>query len=365
MKRLAIAVVTLMMSACAGEETGPTTATPAPLEPEIVHRPRGTIIALAKQGSRIVVVHERGIDRVDTTNGAIERLAGIEYLACPDPVTGGLEPLRSASNVAVVDDTLVISLTECKWALWTFDLSGGGARRELAPLAPDGEWPGMGEIPLDITAHEGRIFAAVSSPIPEIWSFDPKGGRREKIAAFPHEMRSCNAPLVDDSAVYVTCADSSSFSALYRIDRATREVAAMAPLGLPIDLAQDDDALYVSNAFGPGHRVEKTARWNGGSSPATKIDWPAKMVGAIAVVENGTLFGAGSFDGDPTEDPMVIDGLWSLSPNAPSRELATFRQRDDRFRSLGRRALVTTERALFASAFNPDTGDSVLMRIPR
>jgi hypothetical protein len=358
MKRLAFAVVPLAMWACGdGDDALP--------EPEIVHRPRGIIVALAREGSQITMVHERGVDRLDTKDGSVIELAGAEYLVCPDPLKGEREPVAMPTNVAVSGDTLAISLTACHWALWTFDLRTG-ARRELAPLEPDGDWPGIDEVPLGVTAHEGKIFAAVGRfRIPEIWSFDLRTGEREKIASLGHRMRICNEPLIDDKAIYVGCTEENwSDSTLYRIELSTHEVIPMAPLGVLVDFAQDDHALYVAGFIGPVDRIEKTARWMGGPSPATHIDFPAKKVGVIAV-DNGTVFGAGAFDADPTIQRNVTEGVWSAQHSAPGRELAKLRRRDTRFRSMAMRRLVATEDALFVATFSEDTDESALMRIPR
>jgi hypothetical protein len=363
MKRSAIsvvAVVSLAMSACADEELGTPAPSPALSEPEIVHRPGAGIVALAREGSTVVVVHDQGIDRFDTNDGSVSRVVGGEYRVCPDPLKGELAPVFLASDVAVSGDTLVISLTACRWALWTLDLVSG-QRRELAPLEPDGDWPGIDEFAIPVTIHEGRVFTSVGRHrIPEFWAFDLRDGRREKIASLDHLVRTCAAPLVDDTAVYVACTEDSFEDVLWRIDLATREITAMARLGFPIDFAQDKDALYLANMFGPVVRVEKSARWSGGATTWTNIDWPAGRVGAIAV-ENGIVFGAGVFS-DNLDD---VDRVWSALPSAHGRELATLRVRDTRFRSISMRGLVATERALFAAAFSEETFESVLIRIPR
>jgi hypothetical protein len=282
-------------------------------QPELVARPSGTIRAVLRDGSHVVVVHDEGIDWIAPDRGGVTRAVGAEYRACPE-ATERLGDAISRDVVAIAGDSIVLSLHGCDTSLWTRALATGGPARRLAPRLVEGDWPGAPAAGLPLTVAGDRVIAcAHRAGTQELWSFDLSSTRRERLGVIERPF-VCRRVLADAAAAYVLGGNvGPDVSTVVRFDLHTGATENIASDDRLLEVAQDETALYLAASDGEVTRIDKRTR------ERASVGWPADSISGL-VSESGTVFGIGVF-----RTPSTLRfGVWTEPEGMAAREVVTF-----------------------------------------
>jgi hypothetical protein len=226
----------------------------APPSAESLATSSDRIFAIGQDGDVVYVAREDGIERVDG-DGAVSRVAGAEYRACPrDPDSAwwaGDERRHGGASFAVRDGVAVFAKDTC--GVWTRDLHTGVTTMLLARDDLEGRKPGSAAYSTwysGTTLHageDGEVLVCISrggvnGTTVELWRTD--AGPSARMALLPEADR-CGAVIADGTAVFVTAQARDHRALLYRIERRSAEASVVARAERFSGIAQDARAVYL------------------------------------------------------------------------------------------------------------------------